>query len=299
MWHASIIRTLYAAPLRMGIADWRGQMGYLDLLERQLTAGEPSFPPEHIEPILARGFARTGRNSQARELLDRAHRRGFPTMYAGRAGALPISCCAETAAIVQHTSAAAELAELLEPLAGRLVDCGACMLDTVDRVRALLCLASGDAAGAHELAAHAVAASRHRRTPIFLARELVILAAAQQQLGNDADETAETIEEALTIARRTGARIIAQDAALFLPEPIGRSHSDDQFGLTAREREILDHLAKGATNAQIANALGISPATVRKHLEHTYEKLQVSTRTAAVARIRQALRRRVTPDQRS
>ena len=51
------------------------------------------------------------------------------------------------------------------------------------------------------------------------------------------------------------------------------------------KREILDHLAAGATNAQIANALGISPATARKHLEHTYEKLRVSNRTAAAARV--------------
>ena len=144
-------------------------------------------------------------------------------------------------------------------------------------------MASGDPAGAHELAAHAVAASRRRGTPIFLARELVVLAAAQQHLRNDATETRDAVEEALAIARRTGARIIARDAALFLPEPVGSSHPNDKFGLTPREREILDHLAEGATNSQIAAALGISPATVRKHLEHAYEKLHVSTRTAAVA----------------
>ena len=59
------------------------------------------------------------------------------------------------------------------------------MLDTVDRIRALLRLASGDPAGAAELAADAVAASRRRRTPIFLARELIVLAAAKRQLGID------------------------------------------------------------------------------------------------------------------
>lgn len=219
-------------------------------------------------------------------------------MYAGRTGAAPICHWAETAAIVKNTAAGATLAELLEPLAGRLVDCCIYLTDTVDRLRALIRLTSGNPAGAHELAANAVAASRRRRTPIFLARELVILAAAKQLLSADATETADAIDEALAIGRRTGARIIAQDVALFLTEPIGASHHNDQLGLTPREREILDHVAAGATNAQIANALGISPATVRKHLEHTYEKLRVSNRTAAAARVAEVSGPRTTPGQR-
>jgi DNA-binding NarL/FixJ family response regulator len=292
VWRATILGHLYASVLRTGIAACRGQMGDLDLLERGLTVGEAEFPPEHIEPMLARGFARTGRTSRARDLLDRARQRGFPTMYAGRAGAAPISSWAETAAIVQNKPAGAELDSLLEPLAGRLVDCGIYLTDTVDRVRALLRLSSGDAAGAEELATRAIAASRRRRTPIFLARELVVLAAARQHLRQDVAQTADAVEEALAIARRTGARIVAQDAALLLTEPIEGSPAADQFGLTAREREILDHLADGATNTQIAAALGISPATVRKHLEHAYGKLQVSTRTAAAARIGEVLEQR-------
>jgi DNA-binding CsgD family transcriptional regulator len=258
-------------------------MGYIDALDRQLTAGELVYPREIVEPIVARGLARTGRISRARELLDRVRHRGFPTMYAGRGGMLQVGCWAEAAALVQDAYACAELGELLVPLAGRLVDSGTHPGDTVDRLRALLRLASGDATGARELAGHAVATSRERDTPIFLARELIVLAAAQQQLGIDDAGTTHAVEEAFTIARRTGARIIAHDAALLLTGPIGESSPTDEFGLTVREREILDHLAEGATNAQIAAALGISPATVRKHLEHAYEKLHVSTRTAAVA----------------
>jgi DNA-binding CsgD family transcriptional regulator len=55
-------------------------------------------------------------------------------------------------------------------------------------------------------------------------------------------------------------------------------------GLTDREGEILDLVASGKTNREIAAALVVSPHTVRKHLEHAYEKLGVHTRTAAVAR---------------
>jgi DNA-binding CsgD family transcriptional regulator len=58
----------------------------------------------------------------------------------------------------------------------------------------------------------------------------------------------------------------------------------DGLPLTVREREILEYVRAGKTNAEIARILWIAPSTVRKHLENVYEKLGVGTRTAAVAR---------------
>jgi DNA-binding NarL/FixJ family response regulator len=43
-------------------------------------------------------------------------------------------------------------------------------------------------------------------------------------------------------------------------------------------------VAAGHTNAQIAHRLGVTEGTVRTHLENIYERLQVSSRTAAVTR---------------
>jgi DNA-binding CsgD family transcriptional regulator len=55
------------------------------------------------------------------------------------------------------------------------------------------------------------------------------------------------------------------------------------LGLTRREAEVLFWMTQGKTNAEIAVLLTISAGTVRKHVEHIYEKLEVQSRAAAVA----------------
>ena len=56
-----------------------------------------------------------------------------------------------------------------------------------------------------------------------------------------------------------------------------------QAALTPRETEVLTWLARGKTNRDIAEILGMSHRTVNKHLEHVFEKLGVETRAAAAA----------------
>jgi DNA-binding CsgD family transcriptional regulator len=56
--------------------------------------------------------------------------------------------------------------------------------------------------------------------------------------------------------------------------------------LTPRQWEILRQVATGAGNTQIARTLGLSDATVRKHLENVFLRLGVQSRTEALARVR-------------
>ena len=56
-----------------------------------------------------------------------------------------------------------------------------------------------------------------------------------------------------------------------------------ETALSAREREVLTHLAAGRTNRQIAAQLVLSPHTVARHIEHIYAKLGVTNRAAATA----------------
>jgi DNA-binding CsgD family transcriptional regulator len=66
-------------------------------------------------------------------------------------------------------------------------------------------------------------------------------------------------------------------AVAAVPGPV-RTHT-----LTAREREVLALLIRGATYAQIAKALFISPETVRTHCKHIYAKLGVKRRAGLMA----------------
>lgn len=56
--------------------------------------------------------------------------------------------------------------------------------------------------------------------------------------------------------------------------------------LTERETQVLRAVAGGATNRQAASSLHVSEATVKTHLVHVFDKLGVTSRTAAVARAR-------------
>jgi LuxR family maltose regulon positive regulatory protein len=57
--------------------------------------------------------------------------------------------------------------------------------------------------------------------------------------------------------------------------------------LSKREQEVFDLLARGLTNKEIASALYIAESTVKRHLQHIYEKLGVRSRTEAVLRASQ------------
>lgn len=58
--------------------------------------------------------------------------------------------------------------------------------------------------------------------------------------------------------------------------------------LTAREREILDLIARGRSNQELAKSLYLSPKTVRNHISNIFTKLRVADRAQAIIRAREA-----------
>lgn len=56
--------------------------------------------------------------------------------------------------------------------------------------------------------------------------------------------------------------------------------------LSERERQVLDHLGSGLRMKEIADRMDLSTNTVRTHVRHIYEKLQVQSRTEALNKVR-------------
>jgi DNA-binding CsgD family transcriptional regulator len=81
---------------------------------------------------------------------------------------------------------------------------------------------------------------------------------------------------------------IGQDEHLF--RLTGQTHGSDgerlkqHFGLTTRESEVLTWIAKGKSNRDIGEILGLSARTVNKHLEQIYVKLGVENRASAAVK---------------
>jgi two-component system, NarL family, response regulator LiaR len=58
------------------------------------------------------------------------------------------------------------------------------------------------------------------------------------------------------------------------------------LGLTGQEVKVLEELAAGRSNKEIARSLGLSPNTVKTHLANLFAKLEVSRRTQAIGKAR-------------
>lgn len=97
---------------------------------------------------------------------------------------------------------------------------------------------------------------------------------------------------ALTDARTGGSplspAVARRVVTLFQNNFFGFARSD--YALSPREKEILSHLVSGKSFKMIADASGITYATVRTHMKHIYEKLHVNSNTEAVSK---ALKERI------
>lgn len=101
------------------------------------------------------------------------------------------------------------------------------------------------------------------------------------------DEPAQKLLESIQVIMNGGAPMSAGIAAKTLgllrnPNCLDTPASDHDFCLTKRETQVLEQLSQGLDYQQIAKNLYISPATVRKHIENIYRKLQVNNKMKAV-----------------
>ena len=81
---------------------------------------------------------------------------------------------------------------------------------------------------------------------------------------------------------------VARRLAAYFARPAPRTDPVAFPELTEREREILDLVAAGRSNADITAELVLAPKTVRNHVSNIFAKLQVRDRSEAIVRAREA-----------
>lgn len=112
--------------------------------------------------------------------------------------------------------------------------------------------------------------------PYESATARVLLGQACRSVG-DADGATRAFDAARQLFEELGARLDSTTlSAITSPEAL-------PDGLTAREAEVLCHLAAGSTNKEIATALFLSDKTIARHLSNIFTKIGVTTRSAATA----------------
>jgi DNA-binding CsgD family transcriptional regulator len=145
--------------------------------------------------------------------------------------------------------------------------------------RGALALSEGDAGSALPLLRRAVGAWREQDAPHEVAKLNVLIGQACRALG---DHDGAQLE--FSAARETFERLGARPDLAQLDRIVAATDADSEtHGLTQREIEVLRAIAQGKSNRAIANELHLSERTVHRHVSNIFTKLDVDSRTAAVA----------------
>jgi DNA-binding CsgD family transcriptional regulator len=259
----------------VGLHGWLAAAGLHELGEVRRLRGDPPGARAAFERCRELGVEPqpgaamlshvSGRSREALDELRVALADGFPL------GSSRLQLAAvEVALAVGERDYAARLADELEQKAERHDTDGLRARAAV--ARAMVLLVDGrpsDAAGLLEEALPTYRSQHHR---LALARTHELLAAARSGEGRGAEAESE-LATARAIYDRLGA---VAELERLAPRSL-------PGGLTPREAEVLARVAGGASNKDVAAALGISDKTVGRHLGNIFLKIGVTSRTAAAA----------------
>jgi DNA-binding CsgD family transcriptional regulator len=149
---------------------------------------------------------------------------------------------------------------------------------TAAQASGAVALAEGGAEAALAALRRALGTWQELEAPYETARTRVLVGMACAELG-DGDASALEFEAARSVFEDLGAGPdLTRMGSLLTPTKSKANH-----GLTARELEVLRHLADGKTNRAIAAELVLSERTVERHVSNIFTKLGVSSRAAATA----------------
>ena len=266
-----------ASPL-LGLAELRRRQGNAEEAARLLDGVGPSRGAQVGRARLALD---RGDSHRAVELLDRVLRQVPPSRKLDRFSALELLVRARVArGELEQAGAALEELRQLERLVGT-----APTRAFVDLAEGMIVAAAGDHDRARPLLEDAVDGFERNGAPFEAARARIELATSLLALGRTQDSAREATAALETLAD-LGAEPEAGRARRLLGVTAGQP--DEALPVTKREREVLQLLAEGLTNRQIAERLVVSEHTVHRHVTNILRKLGLPSRTAAAARAVQA-----------
>ena len=176
------------------------------------------------------------------------------------------------ASLEQARAAATELSTIARAIGAPLLNASSA------QATAAVLLAEGDVAGAATLLCEASKIWRELGMPYEEAQTCVLMAVVCERRG---DEEGRRLE--LEAARRLFAQLNADFSLARLAGQSTPATNQPPGSLSERETQVLRLVASGKTNRAIAEELFISEKTVARHVSNIFDKLGVSTRSAATA----------------
>lgn len=275
------------------IASIRWQQGRLpELTPILLEALEnhPGLPA--FRSLLALGHALAGEHQEGREVVASAAAAEFSELPIDPVWLAAVVTYAHAVAELGDPTHAELLQELLAPFSGRLATTSVSAWGTVDHALGRLAALRGDAERTERCFARAIADYRRIAAPVWSGHALLDRARARLLLGQG--EVEPLVQEAREVGRRHGAGLLVEQldqrrsprdeepkAAVVMRDRIAA------LGLTERQAQVVELLVRGHGNAAIARDLGISPSTVKRHLENVFVHIDVRTRGELVAKLLQ------------
>jgi ATP/maltotriose-dependent transcriptional regulator MalT len=303
----SVCRPHYGAVLM-----WRGQWPeaeeHLEIGRRELSEFVPEFAVGAIALLGALRW-RQGRWEEAEQILEPIKHEppaqvAYAELLAGRGELEPaidlLEAYLRTVTDTLERAPALELLVRCVAASGESKQAASHMKDLRDiadsvgtvSLRAAAAFAEGSMAKAEEnfeaaqgCLGEAVNLFERAGAPFESARARTVLAEVMRKRGRLSSAAREAAAAHDTLSRM-GAEKETQRALLLIDELAAQSTTTEQTppnGLTSREHEILELIALGRSNQEIAGSLVLSVRTVERHISNIYEKLGLEGRTARTA----------------
>ncbi|MEO8411958.1 MAG: LuxR C-terminal-related transcriptional regulator, partial [Propionivibrio sp.] len=244
-------------------------------------------PAATWRPGLAVLYCELGARDAAREVFDTLAVDDFAALAHDAVRIASLAYLAEVCVWLDDTARAATLFELILPYAGRNVVFGAhtASFGAADRLLGMLAatLRRWEVAQRHFADAIALDQRTGGRPWLAHSRRAVAAMLLRRGGGGDRQHALSLLEAALGDARELGMRGLEEAVGELQQQAGGREQLRAVAGLSARELQVLQLVAAGKTNQQIAAALFRSPNTVANHVRNILGKTQTANRAEAAA----------------